>query len=148
MSARRVLLVEDDPILRRAGETSLKQRGFVVLTASDGAEGLKKAREEAPDLVLLDLLMPLMPGVELLRSLKADAATRDIPVLVLSNSSRDDDKREALALGATGSRQGERLAQGAGRPGGTVDWQGPRVITRSTDRRAGSGKLQPQRQAS
>jgi CheY-like chemotaxis protein len=102
MSARRVLLVEDDPILQRAGEASLTQRGFVVLTASDGAEGLKKAREEAPDLVLLDLLMPLMPGVELLRSLKADPATSHIPVLVLSNSSRDDDKREALALGATG----------------------------------------------
>jgi len=102
MSARRVLLVEDDPILRRAGETSLKQRGFSVVTASDGAEGLTKAREEAPHLILLDLSMPLMPGVELLRSLKADAATRDIPVLVLSNSSREDDKREALALGATG----------------------------------------------
>lgn len=102
MSARRVLLVEDDPILQRAGEASLSRRGYVVLTASDGAEGLKKAREEAPDLVLLDLLMPLMPGVELLRSLKADVATQKIPVLVLSNSSRDDDKREALALGATG----------------------------------------------
>lgn len=99
---KRVLLVEDDPILQRAGEVSLRQRGFEVSTAADGAEGLRKAREETPDLVLLDLLMPLMPGVELLRSLKADEATRHIPVLVLSNSSRDDDKREALALGAVG----------------------------------------------
>jgi CheY-like chemotaxis protein len=102
LSGRRVLLVEDDPILQRAGEASLRQRGLTIITASDGAEGLKKARDEAPDLVLLDLLMPLMPGVELLRALKADAATAGIPVLVLSNSSRDDDKREALALGAAG----------------------------------------------
>ena len=60
------------------------------------------AREQSPDLVLLDLLMPLMPGMELLRSLKADGATRHIPVLILSNSSRDDDSREPISVGAAG----------------------------------------------
>ena len=102
MTGRRVLLVEDDPILQRAADASLRQRGFVVLTASDGEEGLRIAREQCPDLVLLDLLMPLMPGMELLRSLKAEDATRHIPVLILSNSSRDDDNREAISLGAAG----------------------------------------------
>jgi two-component system phosphate regulon response regulator PhoB len=102
MNGRRVLLVEDDPILQRAADASLRQRGFDVLMASDGEEGLRIAREQCPDLVLLDLLMPLMPGLKLLRSLKAEEATRHIPVLILSNSSRDDDNREAISLGAAG----------------------------------------------
>jgi CheY-like chemotaxis protein len=99
----RVLLVEDDKFLRRACETSLRQRGFEVATAVDGEEGLRLARlEPRPAVVLLDLLMPKLPGIEVLRALKADPATADIPVLILSNSSREDDKRQAQALGAAG----------------------------------------------
>lgn len=101
-STGRVLVVEDDPILQRAAAASLRQRGFSVDTASDGAEGLEKAKDVLPDLVLLDLLMPLMPGIELLRALRRDEATKTIPVLVISNSSSDDDKNEVLALGAVG----------------------------------------------
>ena len=99
----RVLLVEDDKFLRKACETSLRQRGFEVTTASDGEEGLRLARAEPyPDLILLDLLMPKLPGIEVLRALKADAATAGIPVLILSNSSREDDKQQAQTLGAAG----------------------------------------------
>jgi two-component system, OmpR family, alkaline phosphatase synthesis response regulator PhoP len=99
----RVLLVEDDKFLRRACEASLRQRGFSVTSATDGEEGLRLAREAPhPEVVLLDLLMPKMPGVDVLRALKADAATRAIPVVILSNSSRDEDRREALRLGAAG----------------------------------------------
>jgi CheY-like chemotaxis protein len=99
----RVLLVEDDKFLRRACEASLRQRGFEVTTATDGEEGLRLARETPrPDVVLLDLLMPKLAGIEVLRALKADAATKRIPVVILSNSSRDEDKREAVHLGAVG----------------------------------------------
>jgi DNA-binding response OmpR family regulator len=98
----RVLLVEDDKFLRRACEASLRQRGFEVATALDGEEGLRLARQTQPDVVLLDLLMPKMSGIEVLRALKADEATAKIPVVILSNSSRDEDKREAVALGALG----------------------------------------------
>lgn len=99
----RVLLVEDDRFLRRACEASLKQRGFTVVTATDGEEGLRLARETpAPDVILLDLLMPKVSGIEVLRALRADPATAGIPVLILSNSSRDEDKREAVRLGAAG----------------------------------------------
>lgn len=99
----RVLLVEDDKFLRRACEASLKQRGFTVVTATDGEEGLRLARETpAPDVILLDLLMPKVSGIEVLRALRADPATAGIPVLILSNSSRDEDKREAVRLGAAG----------------------------------------------
>ena len=99
----RILLVEDDRFLRRASEASLRQRGFEVITAIDGEEGLRLAREAPPpDVILLDLLMPKLSGIEVLRALKADEATTGIPVVILSNSSRAEDKREATMLGAVG----------------------------------------------
>ncbi len=101
-SEKRVLVVEDDRFLRRACEASLRQRGFAVVAAADGEEGLRLARAEPFDLVLLDLLMPKLSGVEVLRALKGDPATRGIPVLVLSNSSRQQDIDEIMRLGAVG----------------------------------------------
>jgi CheY-like chemotaxis protein len=98
---RRVLLIEDDRFLRRAGEASLRQRGFAVTVAVDGQEGLAKVREEIPDLILLDLLMPKLTGIEVLRALRSDEATRKIRVLILSNSSREQDLEEIKALGVT-----------------------------------------------
>jgi len=102
MIARRILLVEDDRFLRRAGEISLRQRGFVVTTAADGEEALRKVRAEPPDLVLLDLLMPKMTGIEVLKTLRAEEATREIRVLILSNSSREEDVEEIKTLGVSG----------------------------------------------
>jgi CheY-like chemotaxis protein len=99
----RILLVEDDKFLRRACEASLRQRGFEVTTATEGDEGLRLARMEPhPDIVLLDLLMPKLPGIEVLRALRADPSTAGIPVLILSNSSREEDKHQAVQLGASG----------------------------------------------
>ena len=103
MPPARVLLVEDDKFLRRACEASLRQRGFDVVTAADGEKGLGLAREAPPpDVVLLGLLMPKMSGIEVLRALKGDPGTNAIPVVILSNSSRDEDRREAVQLGAAG----------------------------------------------
>ena len=99
-TTKRILLVEDDRFLRRACEASLRQRGFTVIAAADGEEGLRQARAEHPDLILLDLLMPKLAGVEVLRVLKADPATKSIPVLILSNSSREQDVAEVSSLGA------------------------------------------------
>jgi DNA-binding response OmpR family regulator len=101
-TTKRVLLVEDDRFLRRACEASLRQRGFDVATAPDGEEALRQARATPPDIVLLDMLMPKLSGLEVLRALKADDATRGIPVLVLSNSSREQDVQEVMRLGAVG----------------------------------------------
>jgi len=102
MTAGRILLVEDDRFLRRACEVSLRQRGFVVTTAADGEEALRKVRAELPDLILLDLLMPKMTGTEVLKALRAEEATREIRVLILSNSSREQDVEEIKTLGVSG----------------------------------------------
>jgi two-component system, OmpR family, alkaline phosphatase synthesis response regulator PhoP len=102
MTARRILLVEDDRFLRRACEVSLRQRGYAVTTAVDGEEALRKVAAETPDLILLDLLMPKMTGTEVLKALRADRATREIRVLILSNSSREQDIEEINALGVSG----------------------------------------------
>jgi CheY-like chemotaxis protein len=100
-AARSVLVVEDDRFLRRACEVSLRQRGFTVLTAADGEVALAMIQAELPGLVLLDLLMPRMSGLELLRRLRAEERTRALPVLVLSNSSREEDVAELERLGIT-----------------------------------------------
>jgi len=96
----RILLAEDDRFLRRAAEATLRKHGFVVLTAVDGEEALRLAREEAPDLILLDLIMPKLQGFEVLRALKQEPATAGIPVIVLSNLGQDSDIQQALEAGA------------------------------------------------
>jgi CheY-like chemotaxis protein len=101
-TGKRILLAEDDRFLRRACEASLRQRGFTVVTATDGEAALALARSEAPDLLLLDILMPKLTGLEVLRRLRADQQTRGIPVLVLSNSSREQDIQEVTRLGVVG----------------------------------------------
>lgn len=98
--ARRILLVEDDRFLRKAAETSLKRHGYLVVTASDGEEALRLVRTEKPELILLDLIIPKVQGFEVLRTLKADAQTASIPVIVLSNLSQDHDRDATLAAGA------------------------------------------------
>lgn len=97
-----ILLAEDDRFLRRACEAALTRRGLTVIAAEDGEQALAMIRSEHPDLVLLDLLMPKMTGIEVLRALKADEQTRHIPVLILSNSSRDLEMRDASELGVVG----------------------------------------------
>ena len=102
MSGARILLVEDDRYLRRACETALRQRGFAVSSAVDGAAALDAIATELPDLVLLDLLMPRVTGLEVLRSLRSRPETRALPVLILSNSSREQDLEEIKQLGVAG----------------------------------------------
>jgi CheY-like chemotaxis protein len=97
-----VLLAEDDRILRKAGETSLKRRGFVVIPAVDGEDALAKALEHKPDLILLDVMMPKMQGYDVLARLKTEASTRDIPVIMLSNLEQESDIRRFIEGGARG----------------------------------------------
>ena len=96
----RVLIVEDDRFLRRAAAATLQRAGYAVATAADGEEALRAVREQAVDLVLLDLIMPKVQGFECLRALKADSATASIPVIVLSNLGQDLDREQTMQAGA------------------------------------------------
>ena len=96
----RILLAEDDRFLRKAAAARLKQAGYDVVPAADGEEAIRLARTEAPDLVLLDLIMPKLQGFEVLRRLKADPVTAAIPVVVLSNLGQDRDVEQAMQDGA------------------------------------------------
>ena len=99
---RRILLIEDDRFLRKAAEVRLRRSGYEVITAADGEEALATVLTAAPDLILLDLIMPKLQGFEVLRRLKADESTRSIPVVVLTNLSQEADRARAMEEGATG----------------------------------------------
>ena len=90
-----ILLVEDRRFLRITGERALARLGHRVISVGDGNEALRVAREDLPDLILLDMMLPKMTGPEVLEILKKDSATRHIPVIVLSGLSQ---KNEAMLL--------------------------------------------------
>ncbi len=84
----RILLIEDDRLLRRATERALIGAGYEVTSISDGEAGLRLAGEVSPDLILLDMMLPKITGLSVLRRLKQDAPTKHIPVVVLSGLSQ------------------------------------------------------------
>lgn len=96
----KVLVVEDDPILLSAYQTKLTREGIEVETAVDGEEALKKASANEPDLILLDLLMPKMSGIEFLRQYDVRSKHPDVKVVVFSNLATVDAPKQAFALGA------------------------------------------------
>jgi len=81
----KLMLVDDDPDFQQLMLFDLKKQGFDIVMASDGEEGLAKARSEKPDLILLDIKMPKMDGYTFVRHLKKDETTRDIPLIVLTS---------------------------------------------------------------
>ena len=95
-----LLVVEDDEFLVKMYESGLTKEGFQVTTAQDGEAGVKAAHEVKPDLVLLDLILPKMDGFACLETLKANASTKRIPVIILSNLGQDSDIKRVLELGA------------------------------------------------
>jgi CheY-like chemotaxis protein len=80
----KILLIEDSKFQRIANGRALVKAGYSVVHAGDGEEGLRAAREHAPDLILLDLMLPKLSGLDVLRTLKADPLVKHIPVIVLS----------------------------------------------------------------
>lgn len=96
----KILVVEDEEILLTALREELESGGYQVEGASDGIDGLEKTKAFKPNLILLDLLMPKMDGMEMLQKLKADSEIRDIPVVILTNLSDYEKISEALSLGA------------------------------------------------
>lgn len=103
MSARRILVIDDDDDIREVAQTSLELvGGHEVLTAASGGDGLASARAERPDAILLDVMMPGMDGPATLRRLRAEPATRAIPVVLLTAKVRADDRAFFAGLDVAG----------------------------------------------
>lgn len=81
----KVLIIDDSRFLRKTNERALQKAGYEVAGAGDGEEGLRMTRELLPDLVLLDMMLPLMSGPEVLKAIRNDASTKHIPVMVLTS---------------------------------------------------------------
>jgi two-component system phosphate regulon response regulator PhoB len=97
----RVLIVDDDPELRLLARRALDKDGHSIREATDGAQGLERIADWRPDLVVLDLVMPEMDGLEVLRRLRSEPATKRLPVLVLTAHGDETSTRAGFDLGAT-----------------------------------------------
>jgi two-component system alkaline phosphatase synthesis response regulator PhoP len=98
--AKKILIVEDEEIIYELLQRKLSQEGYEVKIARDGDEGLTKMREEKPDLILLDIVMPKKGGFEVMEEMQKDENLRDIPVIVISNSGQPVELDKAKELGA------------------------------------------------
>jgi two-component system cell cycle response regulator DivK len=94
-----ILLVEDNELNRDMLSRRLQRRGYTVLIAVDGVEGMESARRDRPDLILMDMSLPILDGWEATRRLKADPETRDIPIIGLSAHAMSGDREKALEAG-------------------------------------------------
>jgi DNA-binding response OmpR family regulator len=98
---KKILFIEDERALQKTFHAILKEKGYELISAYDGESGLRLAKEEKPDLILLDLILPKIHGLDVLEALKKDPATKEIPVIVLTNVEQIDAVQRALELGAT-----------------------------------------------
>ena len=98
----KILIIEDNPVNLELAQDLLEIRGYQVLSAMNAEEGLRVARTEMPDLVLMDISLPGMDGLEATRRLKADDQTSGIPVVCMTAHAMEGDKEKALTSGAGG----------------------------------------------
>jgi len=98
--AKKILIIEDDKFLRELIGQKLIKEGYDIVEAVDGEKGIKSAKDEKPDLILLDLILPGMDGFEVLTKIKEDARVAQIPVIILSNLGQKDDIEKGLKMGA------------------------------------------------
>ena len=96
----KVLIVEDDSLIAKVYSTRLKADGHQVVVAADGQVGLEMAKSQKPNLIVLDIMMPKVSGLDVLRELKKDVSTVEIPVIVYSNLAREEQISQAKKLGA------------------------------------------------
>lgn len=96
----KILIVEDDPLMSRMYQKIFTFEGYDIIMAGDGEEGLEKAKTVEPTIILLDVMMPKMNGLQVLDKLKLDPATKAIPVIMLTNLAGQQDAETALSKGA------------------------------------------------
>ena len=98
---KKILFIEDEATLQKTFGDVLQQKGYKVINALDGEIGLRLAKSEKPDLILLDLILPRMHGFDVLKRLKQDPETKAIPIIVLTNLEGIQDIDKVIELGAT-----------------------------------------------
>lgn len=98
---KKILLIEDEPTLQKTVGAILEADDFQVVSATDGDSGLRLAVSEKPNLIILDLILPGKHGLEVLKTLKANDVTKEIPVIILTNIEEPENIETALELGAT-----------------------------------------------
>lgn len=98
--AKKILLIEDEQLMIELLERKLSQEDYKISVARDGVEGLEKMREEKPDLILLDIIMPKMGGFEVMEEINKDVELKKIPIVVISNSGQPVELDRAQRLGA------------------------------------------------
>ncbi len=96
----KILFIEDEPALQKALGDFLQRRGYEVTAALNGADGLDAARRDRPNLILLDLILPRLSGLEVLKQLRADQNLAAVPVIVLTNVESNEAVEQAVELGA------------------------------------------------
>jgi two-component system, cell cycle response regulator DivK len=102
MAGEKILLVEDNPVNRRLAVFLLRAHGYEVREATTGLEALEMLEKERPDLIVMDIQLPGMDGLEVTRKIKAQPATADIPVIAVTSYAMKGDREKALAAGCVG----------------------------------------------
>ncbi len=97
---KKILVIEDEPHIIKLVSFILSSKGYEVVGADNGAAGIRKAGEEKPDLIILDVMMPKMDGFETARLIKSNPSTRGIPILMLSSKAQFEDKMKGIDSGA------------------------------------------------
>ena len=97
---KRILVIEDGPVVARLIQHTLTKHGYEVLTAVNGLEGLRRARKDGPDLIMLDVMLPGIDGFETCHRLRAESPGNGVPIIMLSGKARDADKATSLKVGA------------------------------------------------
>ncbi|CAB1078285.1 hypothetical protein D1AOALGA4SA_6039 [Olavius algarvensis Delta 1 endosymbiont] len=103
--AKKVLVVDDDPDVRLFSVTVLEENGYTPMEAANGEEGLKMIKQEKPELIILDVLMPRQSGIRLYRELKTDRSFKDIPIIILSGIAKKTFLRSQKALTEFGGKE-------------------------------------------
>ena len=98
--SKKILVIEDDPVVARLMQYTLTKHGYEVQTASNGLEGLRKARQERPDLIILDVMLPGIDGYEICHRLRAEPRTSAIPIMIYSAKGQEDDLAAGQRVGA------------------------------------------------
>jgi two-component system phosphate regulon response regulator PhoB len=141
MSRPRILIIEDERGLTQALEYNFQREGYDVVVARDGLEGLRKAQTLLPDVIILDLMLPAMSGLDVCRELRAGERTRAVPILILTARAEETDQVVGFTMGADDYvtkpfntkvllqriKALQRRAEGRSEPGDVVESQGVRI---------------------